>query len=582
MRIVRTLLVCVTMLGLLIACGQPTAETQPPTALPENTAVPTAHSPKIVASTSWVAAFAKAAGATEITVIAPSSLQHPPDYDPKPSDLAAIAGADYVLMAGFEGFAAKMTEAVGQDTAKLVTVATENSPEAIHKEVTRLGALFGTADAAAAYLAAFDTEYAALAADVQAAVNGAQPVVVNQLFVTPFVYFAGLQSAGSYGPMPMTPAELKTLSDLNPAYVFENAHMPAGQAIVEATGAVRVDLVNFPGDDYELLSVFRSNAATLKTVFAGTTATPNTTAGATTYPVTITDCGGRSTTYTKAPERIVVLDPSIAETLLLLGLKDKIVGFTEFQTPDQRWKRTAADMATLPVINKDMGYPSKEAILATTPDFVTSIYPSALLSNAELPTRDGWAALGVQSYLTQAECHEKTDTVTDLQYLYQDIANLGVIFDAQAKATALIDELKARVAAITPVSSAAAKTVWSYSGEKDPYPAGGSGTPNAIITLAGAKNAFADIPKDYDAVSWEEIVKRNPDVLWIMTAAGEGMFIDEADGIMEKLAADPRLKDISAVKNRAYVIVSYNDGGIESPRNVDAIEAFAAGLAALK
>ncbi|MFM2031720.1 MAG: hypothetical protein RLZZ297_485, partial [Chloroflexota bacterium] len=75
---------------------------------------------------------------------------------------------------------------------------------------------------------------------------------------------------------------------------------------------------------------------------------------------------------------------------------------------------------------------------------------------------------------------------------------------------------------------------------------------------------------------------RNPDVLWIMTAAGEGMFIDEADGIMEKLAADPRLKDISAVKNRAYVIVSYNDGGIESPRNVDAIEAFAAGLAALK
>jgi hypothetical protein len=43
--------------------------------------------------------------------------------------------------------------------------------------------------------------------------------------------------------------------------------MPAGQAIVEATGAISVALINFPGDDFELLSVFRSNAETIKKVF---------------------------------------------------------------------------------------------------------------------------------------------------------------------------------------------------------------------------------------------------------------------------------------------------------------------------
>jgi len=267
MRIFRTMMVCLTILGVLISCGQQAPAATEQTAAPAAEGAPASKSLKIVASTSWVAAFAKAAGATAITVIAPSSLQHPPDYDPKPSDLAAIADADFVLMAGFEGFAAKMKEAVGADETKLITVATENSPDGIHKEVTRLGALFGTSDAATAYLATFDTEYAALAADVQKSVGSAKPVVVNQLFVTPFVFFAGLTSAGSYGPMPMTPEELKKLSDVKPAYVFENAHMPAGQAIVEATGAISVALINFPGDDFELLSVFRSNAETIKKVF---------------------------------------------------------------------------------------------------------------------------------------------------------------------------------------------------------------------------------------------------------------------------------------------------------------------------
>jgi zinc transport system substrate-binding protein len=160
-----------------------------------------------------------------------------------------------------------MLEAVGGDSPKLITVATENSPDAIHKEVTRLAELFGTQDHAKAYLADFDTQYAALSDNVKARVGDAKPVVVTQLFMPPFVFFAGLTPAGSYGPMPMTPEELKKLSDLKPTMVFENSHMPAGQAIIEATGATKVDLINFPGDDLELLSVFRKNADTLIAAF---------------------------------------------------------------------------------------------------------------------------------------------------------------------------------------------------------------------------------------------------------------------------------------------------------------------------
>ena len=54
----------------------------------------------VVASTSWVAAMARAAGAERITVLAPMELKHPPEYDFKPNDIIAATQAQWVLWAG--------------------------------------------------------------------------------------------------------------------------------------------------------------------------------------------------------------------------------------------------------------------------------------------------------------------------------------------------------------------------------------------------------------------------------------------------------------------------------------------------
>lgn len=255
----RRLFVLLMIAALLAGCASP-ADPAP---------IATVRTLKIVASTSWVAAFALAAGATDITVIAPATIQHPPDYDPKPSDLAAISKADYVLMAGFEGFAKRMQEALGGDSAKLVTVKTENSPEVIHAEVTRLGELFGTQAAASAFLTKFDAEYARLSVEVKTKIGGRKPVVVAQVFVAPWAAFAGLDVAGSYGPMPMTPDQLKTLAGLKPELIFDNAHTGGGQPLLEASGAAIIKLVNFPDEKLDLLAVFRENAARIEAAFAG-------------------------------------------------------------------------------------------------------------------------------------------------------------------------------------------------------------------------------------------------------------------------------------------------------------------------
>lgn len=222
--------------------------------------------PKVVASTTWVAAFARAAGATDVTVIAPANFAHPPDYDPRPSDLVAVATADIVLMAPFDGFAQRLRDASGS-TAKVDRVDLENTPAKIRSEVTRLGKLLGTEPAAEAFLKRFDAEYARLSMEVKKKIGANRPVTVAHRFMAYWASeFAGLEVAGIYGPKPLAPAELADLVAKKPGVVFRNGHVErpegpsAGRAIADNAKARDVMIINFPGASQDLLDVFQENA----------------------------------------------------------------------------------------------------------------------------------------------------------------------------------------------------------------------------------------------------------------------------------------------------------------------------------
>lgn len=247
----------------MTACGS-TDDGEP--AAGGTSGVPAAAGPKVVASTSWVGALAKAAGATDITVIAPASVQHPPDYDPKPSDLTAVAGADYILFAEFDGFATKIKDAAGGE-GKLVPVELENTPAKIKSEVTRLGELFKTSAAATAWLGTFDTEYAKLSGEVKAKLPKPAPAAVSHLFMAYWGDFAGVTVAGTYGPQPVSASQLAELTGKKPGLILANAHLPGANP--DIAGAKRVDIVNYPGADLDLLGVFRTNAQHFTAAFTG-------------------------------------------------------------------------------------------------------------------------------------------------------------------------------------------------------------------------------------------------------------------------------------------------------------------------
>lgn len=233
-------IVIITLLSLVCSCG-------------------VAQGPSVVAATSWAAAFAEAAGARDVTVIAPAGVLHPPDYDPKPSDLLAIDRADFVLVGGFEGFLDRLHRAVGNASATLVEIELVNDPDVIRREVLRLADMFQTTQEAEAWLDDFEAELSSLQAELLASIGDRSPIVIAHQFMAPWADFGQLDLAATYGPAPVTPTELAELVALQPDLILANRHTGGSDPLMRSADARVAMLINFPGQDEGLLDVFRHN-----------------------------------------------------------------------------------------------------------------------------------------------------------------------------------------------------------------------------------------------------------------------------------------------------------------------------------
>ena len=100
---------------------------------------------KVVASTSWAAAFADIAGADEVESIAPVNLRHPPEYEITVSDVQKISESDVFIYAGFE----RMMKTLGSKVANQgisVQVVLDNSLATVQESTLKIAQALGTED----------------------------------------------------------------------------------------------------------------------------------------------------------------------------------------------------------------------------------------------------------------------------------------------------------------------------------------------------------------------------------------------------------------------------------------------------
>ena len=289
------------------------------------------------------------------------------------------------------------------------------------------------------------------------------------------------------------------------------------------------------------------------------------------YPVTVKSCD-REVTFDAAPSRAISHDVNLTEMMLVLGLRDRMVGYTGisgWKTLDEEMR---AGVAELPELSAK--YPMKEVLAGAEPDFFFAGWNYGMKVGGEV-TPETLEPLGIKTYeLTESCIHIGPKARSSMDDLYTDILNLGRIFGVEAKAEDLVAGWKARLAEVTAgVDRTNPLRVFVYdSGEEAPFTAGAYAMPTALIEAAGGVNIMADLEKSWAEIGWEPVVERNPEVVVIVNY-GDVTAEQKISFMKEK----PALAGIDAVKNDRFVVLDYVEA-TPGPRNIRAVERLVVGF----
>ncbi|MFS1419158.1 ABC transporter substrate-binding protein [Vibrio splendidus] len=295
-------------------------------------------------------------------------------------------------------------------------------------------------------------------------------------------------------------------------------------------------------------------------------------ATSTQYPVTVDNCGS-PLTIEKRPSRAVVHDINMTEMAFALGLQKEMVGVTGITGWYKMSSLFEERLGDIPELAPK--YPSLETLIAADADFFFAGWNYGMKVGGEV-TPQTLKPYGIDTLVLSESCihtqDQKEGATMDL--LYSDMQKLGVIFDKQAEAEALVSSWKERVEKVAEKQKASGKPspkVFLFdSGEDKPFTAGKYGMPNAMIEAAGGQNITGNMEASWARTSWEDVARENPDVIILLdyqSASG-------ADSLQRFLEAHPLMKYTNAVTSGRYVKLRYEQL-TPGPDNIDAIEKLA-------
>lgn len=283
------------------------------------------------------------------------------------------------------------------------------------------------------------------------------------------------------------------------------------------------------------------------------------------FPFELTTYEDAVVTFDHVPERVIAANVNTGEQLMALGLGDKIIATCSNNARVAEEYRE--EYESKPSLT-DKGQPSFEVVMDLAPDFIygrSSAFGKKGIASHDTLTENGIMSLSsIEGYKLGA----------DVEDVYQDFYNLGKIFQVEDKANEVVDEMKARIAAVEEkVKDAEPVKVFNFDSEMD----GGAYTPgnnftSKLIRHAGGVNVFEDLEKTWNTVSWEAVVEADPDVI-IINDYGNTTHEEK----IEQLKTNPALSGLKAVQEENFIIVELPEV-FASARIAGTVEKFARGF----
>ncbi len=275
----------------------------------------------------------------------------------------------------------------------------------------------------------------------------------------------------------------------------------------------------------------------------------------------VIDNYGREVEFTEKPSKVLTLGPNATELFIALGLSDYVIGNSLDNHSRGALPEYQDDYEKIPELT--YGSATREAVLTSGADFIYGIdweFGSEGLDVDELES------YGINVYMNKA---------TSMDEIYQEIRDIGKIFDIKDRAEAFIEEQKARIASVQEkrANHEPVDVLVYDSGGNGVFTAGSTNFETLLIELAGGQNIFNDITdKQWTTVSYEEVLSRQPDVILIHDY--------DAPSIEQKIKDiknDPALSQLESVKNEKFVVISL-ESVLPGNRMAYAVETLAKGF----
>lgn len=199
-------------------------------------------------------------------------------------------------------------------------------------------------------------------------------------------------------------------------------------------------------------------------------------------------CGQRATNA--ADPAIVSLSPAMTEIIFALSAQDHLVGVTTYCDYPEAASR----------INKvgDFSNPSLERIVGLHPDIIIINLPE----HARI--KDQLERLGKKVFVSSAG---------SLADIYREITAISALIHRTPEADSLIDAMRSVIKSGNYQSE---PRVYIELSPRPLITIGSKSFLNELLAMAGGKNIFDDLPRDYPVVQQEEVIRRDPEIILVL------------------------------------------------------------------
>ena len=246
------------------------------------------------------------------------------------------------------------------------------------------------------------------------------------------------------------------------------------------------------------------------------------------FPIKAKDDRGKEFEFAEPPRRIVSLVPTQTELLFSLGLEEETVGVTSYCSYPQAAgnKEKVGGFAEFDI----------KKIIALNPDLILAF------GSVQLPAVEALEKKGKKVFWIYPH------TVSDI---LASIERVGEITGKVQEGKRLRDAAERKAAALRSAAGAIPDekrpSIFRVMGMNPPATIGADSFQSDVFYLAGGKNAFADVKKDYFEVDANELLKRNPDVIIICG--------DDEKTARQSLLESPVYNKLTAVKNGSMLVI---------------------------